>query len=171
MIEEYMERLKLGEENALDSIYNKTKKLVFSICLSYVKDYMLAEDMMQDTYINVVKYIKSYKKNTNPEAWICTIAKNLCLNEIKKNKKIEYGDYAMEVADNQNDNSTPLIDIAIKILKDSELRILLPHIIDDRKFVDIAHDLKMSEGTVRWKYNNALNKIRKYVERSNYETN
>ncbi len=40
---------------------------------------------------------------------------------------------------------------------------------DNKKLVDIAKDLNIPEGTVRWKYNNSLSKIRKYLERSNVD--
>lgn len=169
MLDVNMERLKNGDIDALDSIYEETRKLVFSVCLSYVHDYMLAEDMMQDTYINVRKYIDKYSKNTNPQAWIVTIAKNRCLNELKVRKRVDYGEEVYKVVDNHKEKkeSTPLLDLALKLLNSKELLILLPHIIDDKKLIDIAHDLNLSEGTVRWRYNNALNKLRKYIERSN----
>ncbi len=171
MLDEYMVQLRDGDIDALDHIYEETKNLVFSICLSYMQDYMLAEDMMQDTYIRVRKYIEKYKPNSNAKSWISKIAKNTCLNEIKKRKRISLVSdvYDMDNISEERKEETPLLDIALKILKPKELLILLSHIMDNKKLVDIAKDLNIPEGTVRWKYNNSLSKIRKYLERSNVD--
>ncbi|MFA7367905.1 MAG: sigma-70 family RNA polymerase sigma factor [Bacilli bacterium] len=171
MLDKHMQNFRDGDIDALDHIYEETKNLVFSICLSYMQDYMLAEDMMQDTYIRVRKYIEKYKHNTNPKAWISKIAKNTCLNEIKKRKRINLVSdvYDMDDISDERKERTPLLDIALKILKPKELLILLPHIIDNKKLVDIAKELNIPEGTVRWKYSNSLSKIRKYLERSNLD--
>ena len=54
MLDKHMEEYKKGNESSFDEIYSLTEKLVYSICLSYMRDKLLAEDMMQETYINVM---------------------------------------------------------------------------------------------------------------------
>jgi len=179
MLEDFIKDFINGNQDAFDEIYKATDKLVFSVCLSYMKDKSLAEDMMQESYLSAFRFIKSYRLGTSFEAWICTIAKNTCINELKKRKKITYvGDYYDNaIIDESNDEEetpkeeTPLLDIALKILNEKELQILLPHIIEGKQLIDIAKENKLPEGTVRWRYNNALNKIRKYVERSKNNEN
>ena len=176
MLDKYIDDLKKGDNEALEDIYNETRKLIYSICLSYMHDKMLAEDMMQETYVNVFQYAKKYKSKTNPLVWIIKICRNRCLNELKKKKRISY------VGDNQDyeelliDSSlpkteTPLLDISLKILSDKELEVLLPHIIDNMKLVEIASKLNIPDGTVRYRYSEALNKIRKYLERIEHNEN
>lgn len=170
MLNEAMERLRTGDIDSLDTIYELTRKLVFSICLSYVHDRMLAEDMMQNTYILIRKKINLFKTGTNASAWITTIAKNTCLNEIKARKKIEYYENIPNEEETYSEvsksNDTPLLNIALKILKDKELFILLRHIVDEEKLIDIARDLHVPEGTIRWKYNNSLSKIRNHLNKN-----
>ena len=93
-----MQALKVGNDEAFEKIYNSTCKLVYSICLSYMKDRFLAEDMMQETYLKVYSSIHQYQNNTSPNSWIVTIAKNLCINELKKRKR--YVNIDMEMLDN-----------------------------------------------------------------------
>ncbi len=174
MLEQKIEKLKQGDIYALDLIYEETQKLVFSICLSYMKDKMLAEDMMQDTYINVRKNINSYKTG-NAKAWIIRIAKNNCLNELKRRKKIKYVGNVSDssvldtsvINDYGNSENTYLLNLALKILPTNDLKIVLLHVMDEKKLIEISNDLKIPEGTVRWRYNRAINKLRKYLERSN----
>lgn len=86
MINKHLTRLRQGDNSALTDIYNLTKNAVFSICYSYMRNYQTAQDLMQDTYVNIIKHILKFKDGYNGRAWIHTIAKNLCLNELKKEK-------------------------------------------------------------------------------------
>ena len=62
--------------SAFDEIYNRTRKSVYYVALSILRDNALAEDVMQTTYMRVLKYIQSYALGTNASAWIIKIAKN-----------------------------------------------------------------------------------------------
>ena len=84
MIEKYMNELRQGDSSALEYIYRQTSKSVFSICYSIMRNYHIAEDMMQDTFLKVRSNVDAYQKGTNAKAWINRIAKNICLNELKR---------------------------------------------------------------------------------------
>lgn len=168
MLEQAMQELRRGVSSALETIYNQTKDAVFSLCLSYMKNYQAAEDMMHDTYINVRKYITHYKENGNPKAWIMTIAKNLCLNELKKYKRevplsedmqLE-SDYKLKARDESG-----IIALTLKILKKHESRIVMMHSVGDIPLKEIASILNKPYATVRWQYANAINKLRKEIEK------
>lgn len=166
-MEEHFLDLKHGNKDSLEFIYEKTNKLVFSICLSYMKDRMLAEDMMQEIYLKVYLNINKYRNGSNPVAWICKISKNTCINELIKRKRqilIDYDEADIQAKDDSNE--TPLLDIAYKVLKEKELSIVILHVVNQIKLVEISKMYKISSGTTRWIYSNALNKIKKYLERS-----
>ena len=76
----YIKRFIDGDRTAFDEIYNRTRKSVYYVALSVLRDGYLAEDVMQTTYMRVVKNIRSYVFGTNPAAWIVKIAKNEALN-------------------------------------------------------------------------------------------
>ena len=46
-------------------------------------------------------------------------------------------------------------------MSDNELKIVMMHTIGGIKLKEIAQILQSPQGTVRWQYNNALNKLRK----------
>ena len=48
-----------------------------------VKDSFLAEDVVQDSFLKIVKNIDKYKKGTNAYAWVCKIVRNTALNALK----------------------------------------------------------------------------------------
>lgn len=83
-LDKLIKRLKNGDSSAFDEIYNQTRKSVYYVALSILRDKPLAEDVMQTTYIRVLKNLNSYTIGTNALAWIVKIAKNEALN-LKKN--------------------------------------------------------------------------------------
>ncbi len=119
MLEQEMLKLRQGNRSALANIYNETKDAVFSLCYSYMRIYALAEDMMQETYMNVIKHIGRYKESGTAKAWITTIARNLCLNELKKRKReVALPDETLLVSDYtvKAHDESGIIELTTKIL-------------------------------------------------------
>ncbi len=169
MLQEAMERLQQGDRSALELIYTATQKGVFALCYSYMRNYHSAQDMMQDTYINVMKYILHYKKGSNPKAWIYTIAKNLCRNEIKRRSRevampkdadaLIASDYQLKAHDESG-----IIRLIHKSLRKDISAIVLMHAVGGITLKDIAKVLGRPYATVRWQYSNALGKLRKAMQ-------
>jgi RNA polymerase sigma-70 factor (ECF subfamily) len=168
MLEENLSKLGRGDDCALEIIYNIMKGSVFALCFSILKNYSAAEDMMQDTFINVKKYILSYKTGTNGKAWILTICKNNCLNYIKKRKHEKLTDFQIDIKDDKElkaKDESGIITLTVNNLKKIDSRIVLLHTIGGLTLKEIAESENMSEGTVRWKYNNSLKKLKKLLEK------
>lgn len=53
------------------------ERLIFSICLSFTKNYFDAEDLAQETFLAANRNIDKFD-GTNFKAWITTIAANKC---------------------------------------------------------------------------------------------
>lgn len=175
-LEKAILNLQKGDTNSLGIIYDLTSKGVFTFVLPIVKNYSTAEDIMQQTYIKVFENVKSYKEGTNARNWILTIAKNLAINEFNKNKKIIDADFDENIY--QDDSpcilneslDTPLIKLANQILDHQEFQIVIMHTVGEYKHREIADILNIPLGTVTWKYNNAIEKIRKeYLKREENE--
>lgn len=69
-------------------LYNMYCNAMFIVAKRYVKDSMIAEDVMQDAFIKVFKKIDSYKNEVTIGAWIKRIVINQCIDYLKK-KRIE----------------------------------------------------------------------------------
>lgn len=165
-----MKKLRQGDISALADVYKETSRAVFSVCYTMLHDYSLAEDIMQDTFLRVNKYINYYKEQDKPKAWILRIAKNLCINEIKKRKREVYTDWQMDVykhptTDIKISDESGIIQSVKKYLDENESAIVLMHTIGDISLKDIAELLEKPSGTVRWQYNNALKKLRRNIKK------
>lgn len=169
-LEDAMISLQKGNVNALEEIYNLTYRGVFSFVFPIMKDYMASEDILQMTYISVYEKINLYKPGTNALNWILTMAKNIALNEFNKAKRsVDYDFDAEQMTPSSlysfdDSLDTPTIELASEILSEEDFKILLMYVVGGYKHREIAELLNMPLGTVTWKYNAALDKLRVELE-------
>lgn len=70
------------KEKEFYNFVKQYEKLVFSYCISIVKDYQEAENLMQDTFFSFYKSV-DHLKDANYKAYIMKIAANKCKDFLK----------------------------------------------------------------------------------------
>ena len=171
LLDEYLIKLKRGDNDAFDGIYHLTKRGVFSLVLSIVKNPYVAEDLMQDTYLKIKEKILYYKDGTNGYAWILTIARNLSLNYLNKNNKVDVLDtteheYLTASTDkNFTKDDMPIFKLAKQHLNDFELQVVVLYAVYGYKHREIASLLNKPLGSVLWTYNNSIKKLQKILKK------
>lgn len=152
-----------GDKAAFEVIYKKTKDAVYYTALSVLRDRGLSEDVMQTTYLKVLKNARAYTPNTNVVAWIIRIARNEALN-VKKSRgresTVDSDEQEYMFGTSAPDEYGVLIDIARRTLPDDEFQILMLAAVSGYKRREIAKMLEMPIATVTWKYNKATQKMR-----------
>ena len=64
-----------GDERALEEIYDRYAKRVFSLAVSILKDEALAEDAVQEVFTNIWMKAKSYRPEmAAPSTWVMSVA-------------------------------------------------------------------------------------------------
>lgn len=84
LLQEYLE----SKEKSFNLLFNDVKKPVFFNIYSYVKSYEISEDLLQETFLELLKNTKKIKKSEDLLGYLIVISKNKALNYIKKNKRI-----------------------------------------------------------------------------------
>ena len=167
-INTYLIEMKDGNLDALAKVYLLTKNQVFAVCLSVLKDRGLAEDAMQNTYVRIQEKIDYYNENTNGVAWVLTIAKNISLNESKKNARTVLTDFSeneyLTKTDDKQFDDMPIFKIAKNVLNEEELEILMLYIVSGYKHREITDIVQKPLGTVLWSYNNSIKKLKKAIK-------
>lgn len=79
-----IERLKRKEESAFDEVYTQFFKLVKHVIYQIIPNDDISNDLTQETFLKVYEKIDTFQNNISFTAWICTIAKNIAINEKKK---------------------------------------------------------------------------------------
>ena len=72
-----------------ETIYKDYFNLVYKYLLSLTNNHDLAEELTQETFYKAILKINTFREDSKITTWLCKIAKNLLLNYIRHNKKID----------------------------------------------------------------------------------
>lgn len=166
-LERKIGELKAGNGNAFDYIYEQTNRSVYFAILYIVHDKMYAEDLLQETYIKAIGALDRYQQGTNFTAWLSRIGKNLALNHIKASMREVATDFDTDSYryGTQETELPYIFDVAAKILAEDEYEILMLCQVAGYKRREVAQMLQMPIGTVTWKNNEALKKLKNHLQK------
>jgi RNA polymerase sigma-70 factor (ECF subfamily) len=79
-----MLRVKQGDMAAFAELVDKYKQPVANLVFRMLRDVTEAEDIAQAAFVQVYKAARTYRVSSKFSTWLFTIARNLCLNEIRR---------------------------------------------------------------------------------------
>jgi RNA polymerase sigma-70 factor (ECF subfamily) len=82
-----MLRVKQGDTAAFTELVEKYKQPVMNLVYRTVHDATEAEDLAQNVFVQVYKSAARYQSTAKFTTWLFTIARNLCLNEIRRRSR------------------------------------------------------------------------------------
>lgn len=82
-----IESFRSGDEFAFVGLYNRYKGPVYAFCYKMLLDSDAAKDVMQETFLRVYENRDRLMKSDAFKSWLFTIARNQCLNAIRRNGK------------------------------------------------------------------------------------
>lgn len=166
-LEECILSIAVGNIDAMDEIFSIIKDDVYAFAVSKIKNKTDAEDILQDTFIQIYKNAKLYTPLGKPMAWIFMIEANLINRYFQlKNRVVNLDDELLEQIQHYESKEeklikNELIDSVLNKLAIEEREIIILHIVSGMKFKDIASIVAMPLSTVLSKYNRAMKKIKK----------
>lgn len=84
---ELMLRVKGGDETAFAALVDKYKQPVINLLYRTLRDATEAEDLAQNVFVQVFKSADRYRVEAKFSTWLYTIARNLCLNELRRRSR------------------------------------------------------------------------------------
>lgn len=113
-----IESFQAGDEFAFVGIYNRFKGPVYSFCYKMLLDSDAAEDVMQETFLRIYENRDRLLKTSAFKSWLFTIARNQCLNSIRRSgKHISLSGEGQEIL---SFHDTPIVDME----KSEQIRIV-----------------------------------------------
>jgi RNA polymerase sigma-70 factor, ECF subfamily len=82
-----MLRVRQGDAAAFEALVEKYKQPVANLIYRILRDATEAEDLAQQVFLQVYKAADRYRVTAKFSTWIYTIARNLCLNEIRRRSR------------------------------------------------------------------------------------
>src|SRR6266498_1451061 len=82
-----MLRVKQGDREAFEELVDKYKHRVMNVIYRTLGDAAEAEDLAQNVFVQIFKSAHRYRVAAKFSTWLFTIARNLCLNEIRRRSR------------------------------------------------------------------------------------
>lgn len=170
-----------GDESALATLIKRHQSKIYGFIYSKVGDRDIAEDIFQDTFIKVIRTLKSDSYNEEGKflPWVMRISHNLVVDYFRSNKKMpvkrdtdEYSVFSIMTDDSPN-IERQLIDFQIEKdlkkvineLPEDQKEVLMMRIYQDLSFKEISELTGVSINTALGRMRYALLNLRKIIEK------
>ena len=176
LVQEYIS----GSEKAIEKLINRHQLRIFNYIKSKVLDRDTAEDIFQDTFIKVIKTLKSgvYNEEGKFLPWVMRIAHNLVIDFFRKSNRIptienndEYDLFKFISDTTPNIERILFQDQLVKDLQnlilelpDDQKEVLTMRLYRDMSFKEIAQNTNVSINTALGRMRYAIINLRKLAD-------
>ena len=177
--EELMAQLCEGNREALADLVLRYQNDIFRFCLHYLREVERSRDLAQETFIRVYVARARFDGKRKFRPWVLCIARNLCLNDLKRKKTVvmesleEYastarsdtGEVFQSAADSPDQHMMTaerheLLDRALATLDAESREIVVLRFFQRMQARDIAEIVDSTEGAVRTRLHRILKTLR-----------
>jgi RNA polymerase sigma-70 factor (ECF subfamily) len=171
-----------GDENALSVLIKRHQSKIYGFIYSKVTDRDISDDIFQDTFIKVIKTLKSNSYNEEGKflPWVMRISHNLIVDHFRKNKKMpmyreteEFSIFSIMTDNSPNVESRIITEQVesdlqrlIEELPDDQKEVLQMRIYQDLSFKEIADLTGVSINTALGRMRYALMNLRKVIDKN-----
>jgi RNA polymerase sigma-70 factor (ECF subfamily) len=150
---------------AFEEIYTRYAQRVFAYCRRILGTREEAEDMFQETFIKFYNSRNDEREMTNLSAYLVKIARNLCINYRRNEKKLLYKDMSAIVQENRDDKDEllNLIKMALELLPDEYREMFVLREYNGLTYSEIANVTETTIQTVKIRLHRAKEKIREIL--------
>lgn len=170
----------MGDPGVIDEIVEQYKEPLFGFIVRIVNNYDVAEDIFQETWVKVIRHIKSFRGDAKFSTWLFQIARNVYRDAMRKKKDLCY----VSIEETEELVFQPPVD-AVNILEMELVRkivaglpikmkeVIVLRYYHDLNIKEISGMLGCSEGTVKsriFRASRIIREKRKLLEHSNSKT-
>ncbi|MCA9670068.1 MAG: RNA polymerase sigma factor [Myxococcales bacterium] len=185
--EALMEAYQRGDTRAFEVLLNRHQRPVYNFLARQVGNPALAEDLLQDVFLRVIKGARSYKRQAKFTTWLYTIARNLCVDNARRAKHRKAASLDAPVAKRGEEGRSTMGDLqahkgpavdrqvigkelqkrlkaAIEQLSEEQREVFLMRENLNMPFKEIAEVVGAPENTVKSRMRYALENLRNQLE-------
>ncbi|WP_166926029.1 RNA polymerase sigma factor [Flavobacterium poyangense] len=177
LVKNYIE----GNENALATLIKRHESKIYGFIYSKIADRDISNDIFQDTFIKVIKTLKSNSYNEEGKflPWVMRISHNLIVDHFRKTKKMPMYRETEEfsIFSVMSDNSLTIenkmifdqveVDLKkiIEELPEDQKEVLVMRMYQDMSFKEISELTGVSINTALGRMRYALMNLRKIIDK------
>jgi RNA polymerase sigma-70 factor (ECF subfamily) len=170
-----------GNEAALETLIKRHQSRIFGFIYSKVGDRDLADDIFQDTFIKVIRTLKSNAYNEEGKflPWVMRIAHNLIVDHFRHNKKMplyreteEFSIFSVMTDDSLtienkliSDQVTKDLRQIVEELPEDQKEVLMMRLYQDMSFKEISEATGVSINTALGRMRYAVINLRKVIDK------
>jgi RNA polymerase sigma-70 factor (ECF subfamily) len=174
-----------GDTRAFELLLQRHRKAVFNFLFRQVGQRALAEDLLQEVFLRVIKGAESYRQTAKFTTWLYTIARNLCCDHARRAKHRRAASLDQPLAKDAEVGQTlgdrvahrgPAVDrqviggqlrvrieAAVEALSEEQREVFLMREYGDLSFREIAEIVGCPENTVKSRMRYALENLREQL--------
>lgn len=144
-----------------EDIYKTYWDKIFRLCMGYVNNAELAQDLAQETFIRIWQQLPTFRNESALGTWIFRIASNNCLRQIEKDRRFVKGEFPQHLKEEEPSTLEPQIQLlyqCISSLPDME-RVIISLDLEGINQAEIAEIVGLSEGNIRVKIHRIKSKL------------
>lgn len=170
-----------GDRESFNILIRRYLTPIFNYALNFVKDADTAEDLSQEIFVKAWKKIKKFDNQYKFKNWLYTIAKNTCLDYLKKNRSLTFSEINPEgdmlffenlikensvssQAELERRQEDMLLNEAVDKLPEKYKETIKLHFQAGYNFREIAEILKESIETIKSRNRRALIKLKQFLK-------
>ena len=184
--EALMLRYQKGDARAFEVLLTRHRRPIYNFILRFVGDRAASEDVLQETFLRVIKGADTWERQAKFTTWLYTIARNLCVDASRRGKHRKAASLDAPMSRDADDSRT-LLDVtadksvsvdrqaignelgvkmqaAIAKLSEEQREVFLMREFHDMQFKEIAVVVGCPENTVKSRMRYALEKLREELE-------
>jgi len=182
---ELVSRFKEGERTVFSEIVQRYQDRVYSVCLRWMRDRQLAEDVAQDVFVALYRSLETFRGDSQLSTWIYRVAVNHCKNRrvyrARRHLDQHEGLDGDPVGDAQPrelasdgpstdagviaDQTKALLWAALDQLDEEQRAIIVLRDVQDLSYEEIADILELPRGTVKSRLHRARSHLASVLAR------
>ncbi|MDG2193943.1 MAG: sigma-70 family RNA polymerase sigma factor [Polaribacter sp.] len=174
--EYYIEKTLHGDVNAFAFLVERYKDMVFTLAVKMTRSREDAEEISQDSFIKVYKYLSKFKGDSKFSTWLYKISYNTCLDSIKKNAYQRNQVVIDDVTENQlasvetildgieKKERAAVINTCLNQLPEEEKAVLVFFYFKELSLKEIVEITSITEANVKVKLHRARKKLLSIVK-------
>lgn len=179
--EQAIGRMVRGDKTGLKEIYENYLGYIYRIIYEILRSKENAEDVTSDFFIRLWDKAGQFKPGTGHKGYLAAMARNMAIDFLRKHKREELTDMLQDLESGTGEEGpagnggiakgsadveaevvqSMSVQAAMETLKPAERQIVSMKVLGDLTFKEIAGIMGIPMGTVTWKYQNAIKKLRR----------
>lgn len=158
--QELFDRFIGGDGKAMMELFDRHHHRIYLYCFKIVGNKETAEDIAQEHWLRLIRFLRGNVKVTSPVSLMLTIARNLCLNHLRVSRPQVSIDDVLEsehpvIFPRELSHLEELVVLSLPKLPFAQREVLVLHAYCGYRFEDIANMLNQPIGTVRMRASRA----------------